>query len=403
VRLSLRLVWFAFAVVVIFSPPFVVLGEHAPWGSLAWFGLLVVVLALYRLGRTRAAGSTMAVGMVLTMSVVRWFGGGASMSVLLYYPLLTVLGTFILGSRSGVALTAVGIASAGTLGLAGMVGLLEVQIDSRPEIAFAVVLATTVNAVAVALLSRPLRQAVQTALHAAERASEANRATRGFLDVVSVELRTPLHAILGYTETLLEQDVDDNVQTDLERILVAGRHLLGVVDDLIDMSTIASDDIDLHIADHDLASLLDHVTDVVQPLMSRRENQLTVDVAPGASTARVDDKRLRQILINLLSNAAKFTERGEVAVKVRQRGPDQLTITVSDSGIGMVDADLAQLFKPFRQVHHAAPGQYGGTGLGLAISRKLARKMGGDIEVTSRFGEGSTFVVTLCRAKSQAA
>jgi len=404
-RLAIRLAWMSMAIVAIVGPATAMLhpggvGSFVP--VVALVGFLVGILWLFRTGRNRLASLAMAAGLIAGVTTTQALFGGIGDIGIVYLPALAVLATFIVGTRGGYAPTVFTVLAGLVLGICDRIGLLPAGLpDTRLELVFVTGAATGLSAALVAVWSGPLENLVGSASEAAARASEADRATTRFLDVVSIELRTPLNAILGYSELLLEEDgLDPDVRSDLGHIVQAGRHLLGVVDDLLDMSAIVSDRLELASETVELPVMLASAASVVRPLLDRRRNALDLVVDPGVPSVVADERRLRQILVNLLSNAAKFTADGRIEVAVTRSGRGRVGIAVRDTGIGIATADLRHLFEPFCQVHRGNPGQYGGTGLGLAISRRLARKMGGDIGVRSALGEGSVFTVTLPEAQA---
>ena len=234
---------------------------------------------------------------------------------------------------------------------------------------------------------------------ARSQAEDANRTKSAFLANMSHELRTPLNAVIGYAE-LLEEDLSDvggldTALVDLGRIKGAAKHLLGLINDILDLSKIEADKVELSIETFSMQALIDQVASTVQPLLSTNRNHLSVDVAPGLPLMQTDPSRLRQVLFNLVSNAIKFTHEGHIHVRARheddQDGKQIMVVEVSDEGIGLSHEQIARLFQPFVQADTDTTRKYGGTGLGLAISRRLCRMMGGDISVTSVPGAGSTF------------
>jgi signal transduction histidine kinase/DNA-binding response OmpR family regulator len=232
-------------------------------------------------------------------------------------------------------------------------------------------------------------------------AKEANLAKSSFLAKMSHELRTPMNAIIGYSEILLE-DADDRgdagAKSDLKKILSAARHLLGLINDVLDLSKIEAGKMDLYLESFDIWTLVHEVGSTVQPLVDKNENRLRIECPEDIGPIHADATKLRQIMLNLLSNASKFTDRGEVVVVARRAVIDRaetILFDVRDSGIGMTTEQMGRLFETFSQADSSTSAKYGGTGLGLAISRQFARMMGGDITVTSEPGKGSTFTVAI--------
>jgi len=234
--------------------------------------------------------------------------------------------------------------------------------------------------------------------------AEADRATRvksEFLANMSHELRTPLNAIIGYSQ-LLQEDAEDTGNTDaiadLKKIESAGNHLLGLINGVLDLSKIEAGRMDVFHEQFDVGGLIEEVRSLVEPLAARNGNRLVV-ACPGDIGSIVSDQtKLKQSLLNLLSNACKFTDQGTVSLTVERagEGPDALIqFTVADSGIGMTPAQLGKLFEAFSQADSSTTRRFGGTGLGLAITRSFARMLGGDVTVTSVEGEGSQFVLVL--------
>src|SRR5262245_34011388 len=222
-----------------------------------------------------------------------------------------------------------------------------------------------------------------------------------FLANMSHELRTPMNAIIGVTEMLLEDaralGQEDQIEPH-ERILRAGKHLLALINDILDLSKIEAGKMELHLESFAVAPLVDDVVTTIQPLADRNGNRVVVEYPVDPGTMRADATRVRQALLNLASNASKFTERGLITVTVARRrddGRDWVTFAVSDTGIGMTADQMAKLFEEFTQADASTTRKYGGTGLGLAISRRFCRMMGGDIAVESVPGAGSTFTIRL--------
>ncbi len=250
--------------------------------------------------------------------------------------------------------------------------------------------------------ARDIRNAREEAEAARHQAEAASRTKSAFLANMSHELRTPLNAIIGYSEILREdaQDRGDNAsEGDLIKIETAGKHLLGLINDILDLSKIEAGRMDLHLEDVDLNRLVAEVRMLVTPLIDKNDNRLEVEAPADIGAMRVDLVKLKQSLLNLLSNAAKFTKGGLIKLSIGRtasdHGPTKFTFAVSDSGIGMNDEQVARLFQAFTQADASTTRNYGGTGLGLTISKHFCTMLGGDITVTSEPGKGSTFTITL--------
>jgi len=229
----------------------------------------------------------------------------------------------------------------------------------------------------------------------------AGRHKSEFLANMSHELRTPLNAIIGYSEMLQEEAADSGEQrflADLQKINTAGQHLLELINAVLDLSKIEAGKMDLYLETFSVSAMVQGIAAVVQPLAAKNGNRLDVSCDESVGTMRADVTKVRQTLLNLLANAAKFTERGTISVAVgRASGEsgDWIRFTVSDTGIGMTPEQTARLFQAFSQAHEDPARRYGGTGLGLALSRRLCQMMGGDIALESESGRGSTFTVRL--------
>lgn len=236
---------------------------------------------------------------------------------------------------------------------------------------------------------------------AKEEAEEANRSKSAFLANMSHELRTPMNAIIGYSEMLIEDARDlelaDNVE-DLEKIRNAGKHLLGLINDILDLSKIEAGKMTLYVEAFEIHHTVREVVDTIQPLIQKNANRLEIHCPPDLGTMKADMTKVRQTLFNLLSNASKFTEKGTLtlqALRERTETGEWVIFHVRDTGIGMTPEQLGRLFKEFSQAEDSTAKKYGGTGLGLAISRKFCLMMGGDITVESEPGNGSVFTVRL--------
>jgi signal transduction histidine kinase len=279
----------------------------------------------------------------------------------------------------------------------------------------------------VGMLAISLNQLIQRVaeytedLHEAKVAAEAaNRSKSAFLANMSHELRTPLNAIINYSEMLQEDAQDSGPEDflpDLEKIQTAGKHLLDMISDILDISKIEAGHVTLYLENFDVATMIEEVMTTAQPLVEKKGNALALKTTGELGTMYADQPKVRQILLNLLSNAAKFTEKGVITIGVERiiieksrsgkhnknndfySGSNYscpvLMFRVSDTGIGMTDEQLEHIFKPFIQADASTTRKYGGTGLGLTISQRLCQILGGEISVESENGKGSTFIVSL--------
>jgi hypothetical protein len=238
-------------------------------------------------------------------------------------------------------------------------------------------------------------------LQARREAESANAAKSQFLASMSHELRTPLNAIIGYGE-MIEEEAGESGHgqyvPDLKKIQAAGRHLLALINDVLDLSKIEAGKMELHLETFELREAIEAVAATVAPLIDKNGNLLRLELAADLGAIRADVTRIRQVLFNLLSNASKFTEHGTItleAARQRDAAGDRIVLTVRDTGIGMSPEQLARLFQAFAQAEASTASKYGGTGLGLAISRMFCEMMGGTITVASTPGQGTAFTVLL--------
>jgi PAS domain S-box-containing protein len=246
-----------------------------------------------------------------------------------------------------------------------------------------------------------LQRVQRELVRAKDAAEEANRAKSAFLANMSHELRTPLNAVIGYSEMLQDIATDEgheDLLPDLDRIRSAGKHLLGLINDVLDLSKIEAGKVELSIESLDVLPLLDDAVNTVRPLVEKNGNRLESDYADAPASMLGDQTRVRQVLFNLLSNACKFTENGLIrleARRARRKGADWVEFRVTDTGIGIGPDQLDRLYRPFTQADASTTRKYGGTGLGLAISREFCQMMGGSLSAESELGKGSVFTVLL--------
>jgi signal transduction histidine kinase/CheY-like chemotaxis protein len=237
---------------------------------------------------------------------------------------------------------------------------------------------------------------------AKEAAESASKVKSAFLANMSHELRTPLNAIIGYSELLAEDAVDrgDNAAVaDLQKIQGAGRHLLGLINDILDLSKIEAGRMDIYWESVSLERLVEEVRTIVEPLVKKNDNNFIVECSPDIGSMNTDFTKLKQCLINLISNAAKFTNKGEVKLRLSREGAaadhSAVKFEIIDGGIGMTPEQIARLFQAFTQADSSTTRNFGGTGLGLTITKHFCTMMGGDIDVRSAPGQGSTFAIVL--------
>jgi adenylate cyclase len=246
-----------------------------------------------------------------------------------------------------------------------------------------------------------LGQLVDRLAEAREAADKANRTKSTFLANMSHELRTPLNAIIGYSEMLLEDATDRGDKAsagDLEKIQAAGKHLLGLINDILDLSKIEAGRMEIYLEQVSLARLVDEVKTIIEPMMTKNVNKLAIDCPPDIGALQTDLTKLKQSIINLLSNAAKFTKEGTVTLRLSRHQRDDIPwvkFEVIDSGIGMTEEQMGRLFQAFTQADSSTTRNFGGTGLGLTITRHFCVMLGGTIDVTSVPGQGSTFIIQL--------
>ncbi len=239
-------------------------------------------------------------------------------------------------------------------------------------------------------------------------AEEANRTKSDFLANMSHELRTPLNAIIGYSEMVAEdaQNISEmEMVEDIDKIRNAGKHLLNLINDVLDLSKIESGKMDLYLESFSVNELVQEIVDTVKPICDRNNNQLIINSPESLVIMYSDWTKVRQSLFNLVSNASKFTNNGQIYLNITRESFSQVSSSgslhpvicfqVCDTGIGIKPEQLSRLFQPFSQADNSTTRKYGGTGLGLAITREFATMMGGEVTVTSEYGQGSTFTLRL--------
>ena len=230
-----------------------------------------------------------------------------------------------------------------------------------------------------------------------EQAQNASKAKSDFLANMSHELRTPLNAILGYSEMLIEEAEDDELETyasDLAKIQSSGEHLLTLINDILDLSKIEAGKMELHVEEFEFEKHLNQIEATAKPLVEKNGNKFILENNVSLKNLKNDQTKLRQILFNMLSNAAKFTKEGTVTLSISAIEKD-IKFAVTDTGIGMNEKQLGKVFDEFTQAEASTAKDYGGTGLGLPISKKMTELMGGKMEVESEEGKGTTFSITI--------
>lgn len=230
-----------------------------------------------------------------------------------------------------------------------------------------------------------------------EKADEAYRSKSQFFANMSHELRTPLNAIIGYSEILLEDITkrkNNEQYTDLKSIERAGKHLLGLIDNILHLAKMDSGKTEIHIEKFNLQDFLEQLKTTVKPLAKTNQNILNFGQPPKKITIETDHQKLMQIMLNLVGNACKFTQQGEISIRVMNKN-EHIIISVKDTGIGMTKTQVDNIFHEFQQADTSISRDFGGTGLGLTISKQFAQLLGGDIVATSEFGQGSTFTLKL--------
>jgi signal transduction histidine kinase len=247
-------------------------------------------------------------------------------------------------------------------------------------------------------LTKALQSEVELRREAEEKANDANEAKSKFLSFISHEMRSPLNAMIGFGEELvdsLDGEGQADHREDARSILRSGKHLLGLINNLLDLSKIEAGKMPLVLEDFSPTRLVDELARDIEPLINKRNNKLSVEANAVADSMHADPTKMKQVLMNLLSNASKFTDAGEIVVSLGASGDDAIQITVKDSGIGMSEEEMGRLFQAYNQANDSTSKNFGGTGLGLVISRQYCQLMGGDLTVESEPGKGSTFTMRI--------
>jgi signal transduction histidine kinase len=347
-----------------------------------------------------------------------FFFGGISSPLLPWFLIAMVLGFFYLSESITMVLGAVALQLGLFMGMRFLYGQFPTMIaaeDLRWANTFSILAALaymtmlslfyeTVMRIRLSLEQETIdqRSKLELVREAMEAAELASRQKSIFLAKMSHELRTPLNAVIGYAEMLREnfEDREDSSRKmlDLERIHAAGRHLLALVNNVIDLSSIEANRVELQTEPIHVSTLINEVIATASPLVTKRDNRMIVEMPDDLGTIPLDALKVRQCLLNLLSNAAKFTSKGIIVLTVLRRTTDKgenMVLEVTDNGIGMTPEGLRRIFQDFGQAENDTASQFGGTGLGLALTRRFCKMMGGTIDVRSERGLGTSFTIEI--------
>ena len=393
------------------------------FGYFAGTGLLLVAAFWMRQGRILAAARLGGASWLLMSIFAGLFGTGASMATIVPTTLALTLAIAAVFDEDGVLGWTTAVAAC-WIGIVAGRSALGVPIDPDPSVVPVVALvpaaclfmaglgirasvlhrraasdrADRVRAQLTSTVAN-LQQANRDIEQARDEVIEANRAKSAFLANMSHELRTPLNAIIGYSEMVreeLEDQEEPDLVADIQRVESSGKHLLSLINDILDLSRIEAGQLVLNVAEFDSAKLIVETATLIRPLAEKKGLRLVVELEDDLPFMQNDRMRLRQVLLNLLSNAVKFTGEGRIdLVAAVSADGNSLVLSVSDTGIGMSPDQLGRVFNPFVQAEDTTTRRFGGTGLGLSISQTLAGAMGGEITARSRLGEGSTFQVSV--------
>lgn len=397
-RAALRFAWGVCPWGFAFAGAFALIGQPLLATSLVIAGLGVgltpVILRLTR--SVDVVAHWMNVFLAQSLLLGAWGIGGILAASIPWLALCIVIAAFLSGPRAGVVWTALGIGSVWFLCAVHFASGVPVDPVS-PEIIW--VLAATAHSglFAVVLVfvgaGASVNARAQAELEQARAAAdEANNAKSAFLAHMSHELRTPMNAIIGYAELLLE-DADTDDRHDLDRIHIAGRHLLQLINEVLDLAKVDAGQMEFTSESVEVVAVSREVLDAAAPLLRAHDNRFVIDAERTEMWVRADPMRLRQCLLNLVSNAAKFTHDG--TIRIRIRGAPETTISVEDTGTGIQPDQLTRIFEPFTQASAEVQRTHGGTGLGLALVKQFVDRMDGRVWVESRVGVGSTFHLAL--------
>lgn len=376
------------------------LSEVAGVGAIASIAILWTVPVQQKSAAERAEALSAVVLTVLAAAILYWIPLPQPVSravPFIFLPLFTWI-AFRCEAR-GMGLTVAAVSGISTLAtLAGHGPFAGVALDDSLLALNLVISVFAFSSLALAVLVADHRRSLAALESARHELESANKAKDNFLANMSHELRTPLNSVIGFSDMLLSGmvgELDEEQARQIGMINNSGRHLLSLVNDVLDLSRISRGSVDTQTEETDLREVVESVIEGVRPVAVKKNLALELDFDLPEGTIAADQRKIRQVLWNLVGNAVKFTDEGAVSVRVSCEDDRGLKFTVEDSGIGISEADLVHVFEEFSQLPSRAAGRPEGTGLGLPISLRLARILGGDVAVTSRVGVGSTFVFSL--------
>ena len=398
----------------------------ACWTIIACIYLFWALPFVYRKTRSLRLSATLSVQLLTFTSLFgTYFYGGASSPFLPWLIVALLLGFFYLSDRPFIVIGLFAVNFLGLMAAYATFGFASiVPIEKLTAVGWISIFSATVYMSWMALYyanvmsmrseiereTELFRQATEKLEEAKKQAEAANQAKSVFLAKMSHELRTPLNAVIGYSELIMEMmdpsKAGSQKEQDLKRINSSGKHLLSLVNDVLDLSKIEADTIEIREEIFDANEFCNQVAATAGPLMRQHDNSFVVQCAPRLGNVTGDETKLRQVVLNLLSNAAKFTKNGTVSLILRRKtigAADWVEIQVIDTGIGISREDQAKLFQNYSQASAETAAKYGGTGLGLAISQKLCSLMGASITMTSEIDRGSSFTVRVPADMSGAA